>query len=724
MATHCCVDSNQVRNLIYQWIHYLIASRKHGESPPPAPRACFGRGELIEKVISLAENLAPIALIGAGGIGKTSIALTVLHHDHIKQRFGDDRRFIRCDHFPASCTHLLSRLSEVVGAGIENPEDLAPLRPFLSSKEVLIILDNAESILDPRGTDAREIYAIVEELSQLETVCLCITSRISTVPPDCETIDIPTLSIDAARDAFYRIYKSVARSDHVDKILDELDFHPLSITLLATVGHQSKWNPDRLGREWEKRRTSMLQTEHNTSLAAAIEVSLTSPLFQELGPDARGLLEVVAFFPQGVNENNLDWLFPSIPNRAEIFDKFCILSLTYRSGGFSTMLAPLRDYLSPKDPRSSALLCTTKEHYFSRMSVNINPSQSSFGESQWITSEDVNVEHLLNIFTMVDADSDDVWEACAKFMVHLYWHKTRLVILQPRIEGLPDDHHYKSRCLFHLSRLFGFVGNWAENRRLLIRVLKLQRDGQESDHQVAITMMNLSDANWFMGLHKEGIEAVKEALELFERLGDTAGQAGCLIELARLFCSDGQFDAAEAAFRAISILPEEGEEYRVCGSHRGLSEIYQSKGEIEKAIHHFELALGIASSFNWHDDLFGVHYNLAGLFRGEGRLDDAQTHVEHAKLHVVNSAYNLGYVTEEQASVWYEQDRLEEAKSEALCAAEIYEKLGAAKALEECRELLRGIEEELNASVSSGQLESDCEFLQMELFLASINLSS
>ena len=58
---------------------YLIfTSSTPGESPPPAPRACFGRDGLIEKIVGLAENLMPIALVGVGGIGKTSIALTVL----------------------------------------------------------------------------------------------------------------------------------------------------------------------------------------------------------------------------------------------------------------------------------------------------------------------------------------------------------------------------------------------------------------------------------------------------------------------------------------------------------------------------------------------------------------------------------------------------------------------------------------------------------------------
>lgn len=36
---------------------------------------------------------------------------------------------------------------------------------------IFIVLDNAEFVLDPRRMSAQEIYAMVEELSQLNNIC-------------------------------------------------------------------------------------------------------------------------------------------------------------------------------------------------------------------------------------------------------------------------------------------------------------------------------------------------------------------------------------------------------------------------------------------------------------------------------------------------------------------------------------------------------------------------
>ena len=647
---------------------------------------------MIEKIVELAGNLTSVALIGPGGIGKTSVALAVLHHDRIREHFGDNRRFIRCDQFPASRANLLGRLSKVIGAEVENPDDLSPLRSFLSSREILIVLDNAESILDPQGADAKGIYDVVKELSEFDNIFLVITSRITTIPPDCECLNIPTLSMDAARNALLRIYNRNERPDLIDKILQELDFHPLSVTLLATVARENDWDNDRLGREWEERQTDVLRTEHNDSLAAAIELSLASPMFKALGSVAQELLGVIAFYPQGVKESNVDWLFSTVSNKNIILDKFCILSLTYRSNGYVTMLAPLRDNFHLRDPKSSQLLCVTKECYLTRLSVSVSPNEPGFQDARWIVSEDVNVEHLLNIFTSVDSNSDDIWDASVNFMQHLYWHRPRQTVLRLKIEQLSDDHRAKPVCLLGLSQLFQGVGNYTEQKRLLVHALKLSRQ-RGDDEQVAYILYNLSTANRMLCVHGEGIEQAKEALRIYEGLEATTLQGDCLIALAHLLHQDDQLDAAEkVVLRIISRLPEKGGEAQACDSHRLLGEVCGAKGEVEKAIHHCNEGLRIASTFGWLDKSFWIHYSLARLSNGQDKFHDAHVHLKQAKEYAIDDPYLLGRATELDAQIWYKQRRLEDALSEALRALEAYGKVGAAEDVEDVRDLLRLIE--------------------------------
>ena len=313
---------------------------------------------------------------------------------------------------------------------MKNVTSLAPLRSFITAQRMILVLDNAETILDQHVRDAHAIYLVIEELSQFPNFCLIITSRLSTTPPDCKRIDVPTLPKDAAQGIFYRIYPEGERSSLVDNLLERLDFHPLSITILATVASQKSWDYRRISEEWKKQKVKVLKTGHG-SLAATIEVSLDSPTFRELDPQAREVLGVVAFFPQGIDEQKLDWLFPDISDRENIIDTFCMLSLVSRYKGFVTMLAPLREYLHPNDLGSPSLLWEVKGRYFSRlhlMDEELQPGLPGFEETKWVLGENSNVEHLLEAFVTLDEGSEDVWEAYADFLLHLSWHKPIQVV--------------------------------------------------------------------------------------------------------------------------------------------------------------------------------------------------------------------------------------------------------------------------------------------------------
>ena len=86
-------------------------------------------------------------------------------------------------------------------------------------------------------------------------------------------------------------------------------------------------------------------------------------------------------------------------------------------------------------------------------------------------------------------------------------------------------------------------------------------------------------------------------------------------------------------------------------------------------------------------------------------IDNAHAHIERAKSHAVDKAYHLGRAVELQATVYYRQDRLLDARSEALRALEIYRKLGAVGDQERCEHLLHKIDVE-NSRSASGESDS------------------
>jgi hypothetical protein len=119
-------------------------------------------------------------------------------------------------------------------------------------------------------------------------------------------------------------------------------------------------------------------------------------------------------------------------------------------------------------------------------------------------------------------------------MEHLYWHKKRLTILGPKIEGLPDDHSSKPGCLFELARLFDEVGNPGGVQTSPHSHLKTLEGAGERPYgcsDIEVPIRCKSAAGSLRGRDRTG----KEAMEIYERLGDTSMQVECLIKLASCF---------------------------------------------------------------------------------------------------------------------------------------------------------------------------------------------
>ena len=286
------------------------------------------------------DGLSSVILSGPVGIGKTAIALTLLHHDRTKTRFGGNRHFMRCDNLENSLRFFLEGLCDAVGLPlVGNSEALrlriAPLHPFL------LVLDGVERVLDPLAAESEEIATTMEEISQLENVCLLATSRMAIDIPRFQITEVPTLPGDKACDVFYALCP-LSRSSAIDDLVARLDFHPLSIAFLAGAVCEKSWDEPRLLREWDDSQTDALKVDGNQSLAAVMESALASPTIRKLGPPAQEALEALAAYPDGVNETRVGRMFPAIAGVEEVVDTLCRFYLVERHDGFVRLLSPFR----------------------------------------------------------------------------------------------------------------------------------------------------------------------------------------------------------------------------------------------------------------------------------------------------------------------------------------------------------------------------------------------
>ena len=270
---------------------------------PQSPANPFPREDIVNEVLDLMDQVASTALFGPIGVGKSSMALTLLHHNRIQAKYGVHRYFMRCDTMTNSLDGFLKGLSDATH--INRTMDLAQLRLHLeSSPPLILLLDSVDLILDPLAPEAEEISAAIEEFGSYEHVCLLTTSSMCPDIPGFHRVEVPILSEGDARDAFYSLC-NVEKSPAVDDLISRLDFHPLSIDLLASSVRENDWDESTLLKSWDDDQTSPLKIEYHQRLKDAVEPLLRSPTVQDLGNVAVDILGAVAAFPRGIEVRRL-----------------------------------------------------------------------------------------------------------------------------------------------------------------------------------------------------------------------------------------------------------------------------------------------------------------------------------------------------------------------------------------------------------------------------------
>ena len=253
----------------------------------------------MNEILDLTDQVASVALFGSIGVGKSFVALTLLHHNQTRAKFGRNRYFMRCDDFTSSLEGFLERLSDAIHT--DRTTDLAQLLSHIeSSPPFIFVLDGADFMLDPLAPEAEEVSEMIEKFASYDHVCLVTTSRIYPEIHGFHRVEVPTFSEDGARDAFYGLC-NLGRSPVMDDLIARLDFHPLSIGLLASMVCENSWDESMLLKVWDDDETSGVKKDYYRSMRDAVEPVFCSPTIRNLGATARNVLVEIAAF------QSVDW---------------------------------------------------------------------------------------------------------------------------------------------------------------------------------------------------------------------------------------------------------------------------------------------------------------------------------------------------------------------------------------------------------------------------------
>ncbi|KAJ7135646.1 hypothetical protein C8R44DRAFT_544386, partial [Mycena epipterygia] len=320
-------------------------------------------------VKTLNQDSARIAILGAGGMGKTSLAKAALHHPDVVSKY-QHLFFLAVDSTTTSI-----ELAALIGLhiGLKPGKDLTKpvVHYFSNSSSSLLVLDNLETLWEPMESRG----AVEEFLSQLTDI-LHLALMASAERPGKVRWTRPflqplkPLSDDAARQTF---------ADIAEDFLDSED-----ITKNVLV-------------RWETEKTSLLSAGHDrrSNLDISIQISLSSP---RLSSGAKDLLSLLSILPDGLSNMELGQIKLPISNILECKSMLLGTSLAYEDDRKRLKsLVPIREHMQQFHPPPPHLIHQVEKHFHLLLDVYEKHygSQQNTGQINQITLDLGNVHQVL-----------------------------------------------------------------------------------------------------------------------------------------------------------------------------------------------------------------------------------------------------------------------------------------------------------------------------------------
>ncbi|KAJ7478635.1 hypothetical protein B0H11DRAFT_1280095 [Mycena galericulata] len=371
---------------------------------PGSPKIFHGRESELQNILStlMMPGVARVAILGPGGIGKSTLSLAVLHHPEIVSKFGVNRKFISCE-AAGSAVELVSLVASFFDLKQQSNATKGIVKHISALRSpVVLVLDNLETLWEPPSS-RKGVEDFLDILTDLQNLSLIVTMRGIEKPSRVKwsrpfLAPLRPLTDAAARQTFVDIADEVQDEQQLREILSYADNLPLAVSLIANL--VSFEGCEEVIRRWGNQKIALFSegAGKGSSLEKSISLSLTSQRMTS-NPDALQLLSLLSILPDGLSDHVLNQITFPFQNLLKVRSTLLRTSLAYTDfDGRLKALVPIREYVRQLHPPSDSLVQPLLGYFFDLVKLFDSYQALSSGNLlRQISSDLGNISSLLHI---------------------------------------------------------------------------------------------------------------------------------------------------------------------------------------------------------------------------------------------------------------------------------------------------------------------------------------
>jgi len=671
-----------------------------------------GRDEFVSSAVQMltASSYARLAVLGPGGMGKTTIALAILYDAQIVDHFQDKRLFLSCEALVDTNSVVIS-LAKLLGLSVSGDLLTAVVARLTDMTRALLVLDNLETVWLADGGPAAAFEELLGILAQIPLLSVIITCRGIVLPqlvewsnPD--TAALESFSLEAALETFQDRagYRLAGPDDCIAKeLLTAVDNMPLAVTLLGQLARRGAPVSELLDR-WNSEHSALLRT-HNVGRINNAEVSVRLSITMVSAADGSGeslqLLSVCCMLPDGLHPDVLRKMsvhFKHIYRARDTLTAYALVSLG--TDLVLRTLSPVRHVVLENHPADSSHRDALRTIYFDiadRLPVVVD---EAFQELLAGAAPEMgNLSSLL--LTMVSQPSQEIVDAVILLTDSSVLHRPTVTVASALLPHLESHPKWKADCLKAIAEGNAHLGNY----KLAIEAANTAAGlyVELGDRLLAATCRSI--AGDVYRLRKEYSDAQRlheEAREIYAELEDHKNEANSRHLLALVMKMEGNCSGAiEHLTAARFIFNSLGEIFLAARCTCTLGAVYLALDEVDTGKAELEASRSIFIRFGHQTQTAEAARFLGSAHRMQGNFEMAEQYVEEAQLIHQTDGDPLGRAAcaEQFGYLRGAQERNQEAIVQFKLASRIYEKLQFQTQAQQCQELIKSLESAHSATV-------------------------